>query len=173
MNKNELRDYKKDVIRYMASNSSAAFTNKGKNHAAIVAGTIFQNVEEYLYIFTSNLNSDVSELEEFFENFKDLVYTKKNISIKILLENYDKNNLSKALDFIIKESKNNKNIQIKEMIHCENAIKMGHLILADDKMIRLETEASNYEALCSFNYDGIDIFKTAFLNLFDKFSKDI
>lgn len=168
MTQENLAIFRQRVENFAELQSEIAFENEGRYHAAIVAGTIFQKANNYLYIYSSNLNNNVSGLSDFIDNLKKLIYTNDDIEIKVLLENYDVDDKSIALEFLLDLSETNKNIQLKKINESQNILKkIGHIIISDDKMIRIETDTSNYGASCSFNYNKTDEFKKLFLNQFN------
>jgi hypothetical protein len=157
MNKKNLTDpeYKSNILTLRDSGAEGSIDNKGSVHAAIAAGTIFSGAKEYINIYTGKLNNEVSQLEDFMLGLKSAIL--RNIKISVVMDEYDSENISKALEMLIEYSHTNDNIKVNiarpELIQMlnEESLLTGHFMYADDTMIRQELDAELYTAKVSFN----------------------
>jgi len=138
--------YKIAVENLAAINSPTEFTNIGPEHAAIVFGNIFKTAKDYVKIYTGNFSGDISNKDYYLNNLKSLL--RRHIPISIIFQN-DPNEHSLALA-ALEEFSNSKNISLRKLIKFQDVFQ-NHFTIADNRMYRMETSVTNYEAECSFN----------------------
>jgi hypothetical protein len=171
----ELRNYKTSLLYLRENNLDYTIGNKNAEHAAISSNVIFTGAKEEVKIYSGNLNSDVADNEEFVSGLISLI--SRDVKISLIMDSFDKNNISKGLRVLLTfvESKNNITIKYLEddfLIKLKEKSLNNHFIIADNKMIRKETCPTSYKAKVNFKTTEADKFNNIF-KLLNDYSKNI
>lgn len=155
--------YIKAVDHYAKNRVDAEFTNKGPDHAAIVASRIFEYAEKSVKIFTGEFKSTVADNPKYIQALKRFVNSNKPLYVVLEKEPLDEN-ISNALKFVIESSKDptlNVHYKIATNDFFENvrnsfkSHNLYHFMLGDDRTYRIEIEPNDFKAICNFNDEKI------------------
>lgn len=172
-----------DYVNNSAKNkTNEDFHNYGPEHARIVFPAIFNNSDKIIKILANNLcNSDVSGTDNYINSIDEFL-DKKDTQLKILLSDIslEKFNASPQFLFFLyyhpgfKEGR----VKIKKWIG-ENPIyetnqhMEGHFCVADNIMVREETDTKTRAAKCNFgNKEWAAKFDKIFDEAFDSSNAD-
>lgn len=147
-----MNNYLRYIQGLAKENSTESFVNSGPQHAAIVMSTIFKNAKNYIYLFSGNLNGDISNNEEYQKQLSGFLI--RGGELKILLQKHSESSEPKIFNLFRFFSNVGSKISIKKhpyQIVDNNANKEVHFVVADDKMYRLENDTEKYLAVGSFN----------------------
>ena len=151
-----------ELTKYLSSKRiNTQFKNQGKYHAAAVMANIFSSSTKNVKIYAGNFNGDVCDLYvDFIRDFLNKGNEKDKVSLTILFEE-DPNRNTLTFNLLQDYSINFKDkCNISISIAAKDAVSSFknkvnnttiHFTIGDDIMYRLETDTSNYKALC--NYD--------------------
>jgi len=152
-----IEEYTEAVNYFAEQKDDMLFTNKGKDHAAIVLCAMLKNAEGKVDIFSGSLNRDVADDTRFLDALKEFIDSGK--TLRVLLESDIPTEPSKALNMVMDAAKKSKLVQYKTLKE-EDKEKMSklfkdgqlhHFAVADRRALRLETDAIDFKALVSFN----------------------
>lgn len=139
--------YEKNIMDLAKSNSNVVFDNKGAEHAEVVLRNIIKNANYKIFMYTGSLSCEALDSVKLSEELQCFL-NKENTTFHIISEKDEINKDSlfyKTLEPFI----NTEKVIIKKS-SCKNNRGM-HFIVADSRMLRLENDAENFKALCSFN----------------------
>lgn len=167
--KDDLTSYSKSIEKLALERSRETFLNSGKDHAAIVMGSIFKYSKEHVRVFAGNFCGEVSSQSVYLDGLK--YFIQHGGKVTIILEEYQRANNPALFDLLaiskfFKEDKINVFITDKKVVGA-NGNKI-HFTIGDNSIYRLEEDTENYAARGSFNNESE---VKSLLELFDDIQK--
>lgn len=149
----------REVVRNIAiSRSTSLINNEGVDHASCLLSAIF-DYSNGIRMFSGSLSQELTEKKEYFDSLK--MFLDKGSKFELLLQKYDENKRSKALDLILSYSKKPNSKVLIRSLESDNeiyeALKQSnngddiHFTLGDNNTYRYEYHPSEYKARASFN----------------------
>lgn len=159
-----MQEYKESVKNLAKNSEDFTFPNKGKEHAQVVVGEIFQNVNS-IKMFSGKLDYEI--LKDLFDTIKDFINDEDKSFFLILDEQNIKGN--EIIHFLcennikIKIANDNFRDEVKQISKNNN---IYHFIIGDDKTFRIEVDTDEYKAICNFNNKEIS---SRFSKIYDEY----
>ncbi len=148
-----LKKYKEDLTSAAENKSSRIVLNKGVEKARVFVGTLLENAEKSVQMYSHNLNSAVTDDEGFINIFKK-VLENKNITFSIILNEKTNNEMIEKLLEQYAEANNdysNKISYIRESKCIKDVFgSEQHFLVVDDAYFRIEEDIKGFEAYGSF-----------------------
>jgi len=164
-------NYRNAVEILASSKDKMRFDNKGQEHAASVIEMMFKYYDE-VRMYSGNMNADVTDNQYFMQALNHFLNNNKKLYIfldDIPNEENQSNALKKILSFenqdnvIVKRASQDFIDELRTIFNGE----VYHFAVADDKAYRVEFDAENYKASCSYNKpEKAQILKSIFDNNF-------
>lgn len=151
--------YESAVRKYAELGKPKWFANKGPDYAALCASEIIRHTQEKLYIFSDSLNQAVADRPVVLEALKDAIDRKVEICLILETPQARITKPSQALQAVL-DAEDGKRVRVKDLADCDgfrNAVmkqfqgNLHHLLVGDDRMIRIETDIISYKAAVNFN----------------------
>lgn len=159
--KNDLKDYCADIQSMVDQKIGVVFRNKGKLHAAVVMSNIFASSEKNIKIFAGDLNGDVSGVSIWRKSIIHSFENNPELKIEAVFENIPKfdsigyTTLRELRDKFPERVELRKFNEISVGFFKENLFgEVFHFAIGDDNKYRIETNTSNYTAVCNFDNKG-------------------
>jgi hypothetical protein len=160
--------YKQKIQNLAENRVNEMFYNTDAEHATVVLTELIKNAEKYVYIVAENMDPVVTDNEEYLKAV-DFFLCKKNVKMKILLTDYNKEKFhsSKIGTLLNKyegivEIKNSEGKKIKR----EGGIPINFTV-SDNRAFRFERDVDNHIAFGNFNdKETASILASTFNNLF-------
>lgn len=158
----------RDAVEILAStNDTRRFDNKGHQHAAAVLEMMFKYNNE-IRMYSGTLNSDVTDDQNFMQALS--LFLKAGKNLYVFLDNLpNEEERSNALKKVLSYSeKGNAIVKIAtdSFVNELRGVFGGnvyHFSLGDNKAYRVEIDAENYKATCSYNKpEKVEILKQIF-----------
>lgn len=130
-------DYKGLVDLVSEKDLDFDFPNSSIEHAKYVISKIIEKTKKNLLIYSRNLNNEIFNSEHILNSLK----ANKDISIKILLEEQDKNTVTNFKHTF-------KNVEIK---HLKNQNDFFYFVVSDSQRIRICSREKPHQARVNFN----------------------
>lgn len=167
MNINPTRTvYAEKIFNLAKDKADLVFYNSSPEHAIIVHQALVQNADNYVYIFSSSMCTEVSNNPEYCEIVKRFLSGSENRQIKIILTNYDdgfpEKPIAKVLALFPEQ------VEVKRFDgKVEYKGSPVHFTVSDDRAFRLETNIEEQMAFGNFNSpeqarDLKEVFEKAF-----------
>jgi hypothetical protein len=141
------------------------FFNSGPIHAAIVMSRIFKYANNNINIFCGGFTGAVSNDPDYLKTLEAFLL-KPQTTLAILVEDYQ-NNKDSSIYKILK--KYNHKIELFEttarVINTDTNMPI-HFTIADNKMVRLETNPEDFTAQVNFNAPNASTIKALFTELY-------
>lgn len=158
--------YKNALDSLIEQNSNLTFNNSGPSHASIVISSIFRHSREIVRIYANNMNGEISRIGDYLKELDN--YLNSNKILKVILDRTPKNT-SPAYDKIMNSISNNVEVRIASQAFSREVAfhytPTTHFVTGDDKMLRLEYDNFNHQALCGFNNHRLT---SPLINIFDR-----
>ncbi len=159
-NQKAIEEYRQFVVSLAEGNNgegiNRTFLNSDKEKALIVLAQLFKKAKENVRIFAASLCHYVGTETEYIESLSDFIESGGNV--KILLNNYDENELQQSDLFkrlaYYKSEKYNitvKSTNVKPYYVGDENKNEVHFTIADNKGYRIETDVEKRTAMCNFN----------------------
>jgi len=147
-----MNDYRNYINELADKNSPESFVNSGPEHAAVVISTIFAHANNYVFLFSGDLNGAVCNDAEYQKQLGEFLLREGNL--KVLVQKYNSENEPKIYNLLRFYKNLNLNVEVKyhpfEVIS-PTTEKEIHFTVGDDKMYRIENDVEKYLAYGSFN----------------------
>lgn len=141
--------YAKKIFQLAKDKTNEVFYNSSSEHAIIVHQALVQNAENYVYIFSSSMCSEVSNNPEYVEIMSRFL-DNYNHNIKIILTDYSESFPDNPIAQIL--AHHGGQVEIKKfdgkVMYKDNPV---HFTVSDDRAFRLETDIEKRMAFGNFN----------------------
>ncbi len=162
----ELIDYCKDISKLADQKIGVSFRNQGNLHAAVVMSTLFLHSKENIRIFAGDFNGRVSGVSIWKKSLLRSFNSNVNLKIEVVLEN--KPPVDSTAFHLLNELRLNHPDRVSVALLDKSKARIEfpdfHFAVGDDNKFRLETNTSNFKAVCNFDDKSvsnnlIDLFK--------------
>lgn len=151
MTNNQTRTvYAEKIFQLAKDKTDEVFYNSSSEHAIIVHQALVQNAENYVYIFSSSMCSEVSNNQEYVDMVNKFLADSQNHKIKIILTDYSEDFLNNPIAKVL--AKYSRQVEIKrydgQVMYKKQP---AHFTVSDDRAFRLETDIEKRMAFGNFN----------------------
>lgn len=142
------------AIQNLAENGDCeVFENSSAAHGEIVLANIFKFANKSIRMFSGEFGGEICDQPKYQSALKEFL-DKKDSTFEIIFEK-DPNKSSKAFNILLNYKKSKKNVSIWRLNSSSENKPKHHFAIGDSNMFRIETDVTNYSALCSFNQPKI------------------
>lgn len=158
--------YAQKIFGLAKEKKNELFYNSSMEHAIIVHQAIAQNAEDYIYIYSSSMCTEVSNNPQYCESIDKFLEADKRRRIKVVLTDYNDDFPSKPIALVF--AKHPDQVEVKQFEgHVTYNDKHVHFTVSDDRAFRLETDIMNQMAFGNFNSpDQAEDLKNIFEKIF-------
>jgi len=142
--------YAEEIFKLARERKNEVFYNSSAEHATIVHQALMKNAENYVYIFSSGMCTEISNNEAYCETVRDFLSKEKARKIKILLTDYSNEFQQMPIARLLAEYP----LQVTIKKYAGNVYYKNspvHFTVTDDRAFRLETDIENHMAFGNFN----------------------
>ena len=163
-----MHEYKEAVKELANNREDYNFPNKGKDHAKIVLGMIFETTNDEISMFSGELDYEI--LKDIFESISSFI--DRGGKLRIILDKPD----IPYNDIISFLCKKNIPIKIANDVFRKNVkalsknAELYHFIIGDRRAFRIEVDTNEYKAICNFNNPDVS---QRFLKIFNDYFDDL
>lgn len=161
-----MKEYLDFVEGLVNRNEDKVFFNSGPIHASIVMSKIFQYANSEVKIFCGGFSGAVSNDPIYLTSLENFL-KKDNTKLNILVEDYSTNKNSKIYSLLKKYISKVKIFETTQRFVNNETKEPIHFTVADDKMIRIETNPSDFTAQVNFNSTDAKYISNLFDNIFN------
>lgn len=163
--------YAQKIFGLAKERKNELFYNSSMEHAIIVHQAIAQNAENYIYIYSSSMCTEVSNNPQYCDCIDKFLETDSNRKIKVVLTDYDSQFPEKPIAMVF--AKHADQVEVRQfggfVDYKGNHV---HFTVSDDRAFRLETDIDKQMAFGNFNSpdQAIDL-RSVFEKVFESSEK--
>ena len=142
-------EYAANIFRLAENRDDKVFYNSSAEHAMIVHQALAKTANEYIYIFSSSMCSEISNNNEYLDYLKDFLNDKSH-EIRIVFTDFSEAFLKMPIAKLLATYP----LQVSIKKYPGKVLYNGypaHFTVTDDRAFRLETDIENHMAFGNFN----------------------
>ena len=142
--------YAEEIFKLAEEKENRVFYNSSAEHATIVHQALMKTAEQYVYIFSSGMCTEISNNNDYCNAARNFLVGDKSRKIKILLTDYSEDFCQMPIAKMLFEYPIQ--VTVKKYpgnIYYKNS--PAHFTVTDDRAFRLETDIKNHMAFGNFN----------------------